>query len=237
MTAAPAPPPGWYPDPSGGSGQRYWDGQQWTDVNAPLTSPRVGSKSSPLKTLAIIGAAVFALVGGCAACAAIVGHNVSTNSKSSSSSPSSAGTRQSTPSESRQTSTAAPQPGIGQEVRDGKFAFNVHGVSTSKTVGATDDLKTAQGTYVVVSMTVTNTGNRSQGYYGNNQKLIDSSGREFSPDGLADIAMNGDLDGTDVNPGNHIDVRVAFDVPDGTKPAQLILHDSAYSGGVKVDLK
>jgi Protein of unknown function (DUF2510) len=27
-----APQPGWYPDPSGASGQRYWDGQQWTHV-------------------------------------------------------------------------------------------------------------------------------------------------------------------------------------------------------------
>ena len=25
-----SPPPGWYPDPSGAPGQRYWDGQQWT---------------------------------------------------------------------------------------------------------------------------------------------------------------------------------------------------------------
>jgi hypothetical protein len=23
------PAPGWYPDPSGGPGQKYWDGQQW----------------------------------------------------------------------------------------------------------------------------------------------------------------------------------------------------------------
>jgi Protein of unknown function (DUF2510) len=26
---APNPPAGWYPDPSGAPGQRYWDGQQW----------------------------------------------------------------------------------------------------------------------------------------------------------------------------------------------------------------
>jgi threonine/homoserine/homoserine lactone efflux protein len=31
---APAPQPGWYPDPSGGPGQRYFDGHQWT-ISAP----------------------------------------------------------------------------------------------------------------------------------------------------------------------------------------------------------
>ena len=31
---APAPQPGWYPDPSGGLGQRYFDGHQWT-ISAP----------------------------------------------------------------------------------------------------------------------------------------------------------------------------------------------------------
>jgi hypothetical protein len=31
----PAAPAGWYPDPSGASGQRYWDGVRWTDHVAP----------------------------------------------------------------------------------------------------------------------------------------------------------------------------------------------------------
>jgi uncharacterized protein YxjI len=30
MTQAP-PPPGWYPDPAGGAGTRWWDGQGWTE--------------------------------------------------------------------------------------------------------------------------------------------------------------------------------------------------------------
>lgn len=30
----PQPAPGWYPDPSGRPGQRYWDGQQWHDAPA-----------------------------------------------------------------------------------------------------------------------------------------------------------------------------------------------------------
>jgi hypothetical protein len=39
------PAPGWYPDPGGGPGQRYWDGQQWQappPVPAPYGDPRFG---------------------------------------------------------------------------------------------------------------------------------------------------------------------------------------------------
>jgi Protein of unknown function (DUF2510)/Domain of unknown function (DUF4190) len=39
MTDTPSPPPaGWYPDPSGAPGQRYWDGTAWTDQDAPPTA-------------------------------------------------------------------------------------------------------------------------------------------------------------------------------------------------------
>lgn len=27
-----APPPGWFPDPTGRNEQRYWDGRAWTDA-------------------------------------------------------------------------------------------------------------------------------------------------------------------------------------------------------------
>src|SRR5215212_4621871 len=38
----PAPPPGWYPDPSGAPQQRWWDGQQWTQQTQPRPDdPRV----------------------------------------------------------------------------------------------------------------------------------------------------------------------------------------------------
>jgi uncharacterized protein YxjI len=39
MTQSP-PPPGWYPDPSGGAGTRWWDGQAWTEhVQPPPAAP------------------------------------------------------------------------------------------------------------------------------------------------------------------------------------------------------
>ena len=31
MPGAPAPPAGWYPDPTGGLRLRWWDGTDWTD--------------------------------------------------------------------------------------------------------------------------------------------------------------------------------------------------------------
>jgi hypothetical protein len=39
------PAAGWYPDPSGRLGQRYWNGVQWTDHHAPNPSP--GQPHSP----------------------------------------------------------------------------------------------------------------------------------------------------------------------------------------------
>ncbi|MBW0019594.1 MAG: NINE protein [Mycobacterium sp.] len=35
------PAPGWYPDPSGNPGQKYWDGQQWHDAGAAATPAAV----------------------------------------------------------------------------------------------------------------------------------------------------------------------------------------------------
>jgi hypothetical protein len=33
---APLPAPGWYPDPSGVPGQRYFDGRAWTSHHVPV---------------------------------------------------------------------------------------------------------------------------------------------------------------------------------------------------------
>ncbi|WP_044109731.1 DUF2510 domain-containing protein [Mycobacterium canettii] len=39
-------PPGWYPDPSGAPGTRYWDGVGWTPHRAPPAQPMVIIKQS-----------------------------------------------------------------------------------------------------------------------------------------------------------------------------------------------
>jgi Domain of unknown function (DUF4352) len=135
-------------------------------------------------------------------------------------------------------------PGIGGKVRDGKFEFVVTKVSHRKTVGDTQFGlgEKAQGTFTVISLKVTNIGSESQTLDDSAQYVYDASGRKFSADSAADIDLSGAngqgstwLD--DINPGNTVHGKIAFDMPTGDKAAKIELHDSLFSGGVTVKLK
>jgi hypothetical protein len=135
-------------------------------------------------------------------------------------------------------------PGIGDKVRDGKFEFVVTKVSHRKSVGDTDFGlgETAQGTFTVISLRVTNIGSESQTLDDSSQYLFDSTGRKFSADGAADIDLGG-ANGqgstwlNDINPGNTVHGKIAFDMPAGDKAIKIELHDSVFSDGVTVRLK
>jgi uncharacterized protein len=44
--SGPSPPPGWYADPQGGGGQRFWDGSRWTEhATAPVMASGAGLTS------------------------------------------------------------------------------------------------------------------------------------------------------------------------------------------------
>lgn len=73
---------GWYPDPDGAPGQRYWDGARWTVVESPTTSVHpspsplsAGGRARRLNTWLAVGAAglvavwafAFFAIGGSAA--------------------------------------------------------------------------------------------------------------------------------------------------------------------------
>jgi hypothetical protein len=126
----------------------------------------------------------------------------------------------------------ATMPGIGQEARDGKFAFTVTNIATAPAAGT----EQARGEFVIVTMTVKNTGDEPRSYFAKNQKLIDTAGRQFAADTMADLSINKDSMVMDLNPGFELNVKVPFDVPVGTTPAVLEVHDSAFSGGAKIKL-
>jgi hypothetical protein len=121
------------------------------------------------------------------------------------------------------------QAGMGQEVIDGKFAFIVTQVATSPTFGQTR----AQGVYEVVSMAVRNVGTEAQFFVLSAQKLKDNAGRAYSA-GFMEPPFLEEVN--NINPGLQVSVRLAFDVPPGTKPTQIVLHESVSSHGATVNL-
>jgi hypothetical protein len=133
--------------------------------------------------------------------------------------------------------TVAPPPvEVGQKGIDRTFAFAVKDSYTDDVVDFDEpDQVNAQGIFVFVAMLVENIGTSSQTYSPDYQRLVDSEGREYSPDMRA-LATRKDSKGTriDINPGNTAPAVLVFDVPKGTQPNQyvLLLHDSLDSHGV-----
>ena len=147
-----------------------------------------------------------------------------------------------TPASPLATTKPAPKGNakVGEPVRDGKFEFVVTKVETSAQVGSQYVNKTAQGQFVLITMTVKNIGSVPQTMFDANQEALDPKGARYHSDSGAGIYANSDVAQTwitPINPGNAITGKVVFDVPVGVTLRTVVLHDSAYSGGVKVDLQ
>lgn len=139
------------------------------------------------------------------------------------------------------TSENQPEAGIGTSVRDGKFEFVVNSAPdcSKKTLGNQFVNTEAQGTFCLISVTVTNIGNEAQYMFADNQYAFNASNQKYSADSSAAIYMD-DSSKTlweEINPGNKVTGYLVYDVPAGTELVSLELHDSAFSGGVKVSLK
>ena len=135
MTSAPSPPPGWYPDPSGAPGQRYFDGQQWT-THAPPAPKK--SRTGLWIGLSLLAAVVLCFGG----CAALIGIGLSSEDPD-------------TPSNAQPTAQ-----GLFKEIRDGKFEFVVN--STTTLAGTPPPgVPTPMGEWRMVSITVTNIGDQT----------------------------------------------------------------------------
>jgi Domain of unknown function (DUF4352) len=133
----------------------------------------------------------------------------------------------------------AGNPGIGEAAADGDFNFVVNGVDCSTTEIGNQYLgTTAQGQFCIVDLTITNIGDEAQSFFGDNATLFNAAGQEFSADSEAAIYLEDSSSlYEEINPGNSLNSKVVFDVPAGTTPASIELHDSAFSGGVTVDLQ
>jgi Domain of unknown function (DUF4352) len=124
-------------------------------------------------------------------------------------------------------------------VRDGGFEFAVRNVSQVHQVGDPKDPGlsiTAKGVFVVVALVIRNVGDGPLTFFDRYQKLIDSSGDEYSASMAADIYGNLGIPSTTIAPGDALTVHLAFDVPVDTVPTNLTLRQSETSVGVTVAL-
>jgi hypothetical protein len=134
---------------------------------------------------------------------------------------------------------AASGPRIGSKARDGKFQFVITRISHAENAGDSFLGEKAQGEYTVLHITVTNIGTVAQTLDDSAQYVYDSRGRQFSADTSADIDGNsssGQVFLQQINPGDTVTGKVYFDMPKGVKAVRAALHDSMFSGGVKVSL-
>ena len=130
-------------------------------------------------------------------------------------------------------------PGIGEPAADGDFSFVVSGVDCSLTEIGNEYFGTkAQGQFCVVSVAVTNIGDTPGTFFGDNTTLLNAQGQQFAADIEAAIYLEESASLLEeINPGNTLNSKVVFDVPAGTTPTAIELHDSAFSGGVTVSLQ
>ena len=241
-------PAGWYPDPDGSGGRRYFDGQSWTEhraasVEAPpleAAAAAPGTAGPNGKVIAaVIAAVVVLLVVGVTAVVLTLRTDVGDTTVTRGASDASAATTV-VPSHSA-TGVEAPTlenqaDSVGQPVRDGNFEFVVTGIDRGPVVADPEfpELqKTAAGEYIFVKMKVTNVGTEPQTFFSAFNTLSDGS-TEFASDDEAWIYLGNTL--ADLNPGDSIDTAVVFDVPVGTDPESIELHDGPFSEGVTVGL-
>lgn len=132
---------------------------------------------------------------------------------------------------------------IGEPARDGKFEFTVNSISCGETtVGTNEYLQDkATGHFCRLNLAIKNIGDEAQSLFADNQKLIDDQGRQYSYDSTATIYASPNDSGStwfdQINPGNSVVGDILFDVPADASIVTAELHDSAFSGGVKVQLQ
>jgi hypothetical protein len=169
--------------------------------------------------------------------AAVYGFVIRDNTPTQLSSPAtSASSTTSSESSTTETTSESPTtaPGLGDEATDGDFVFSVASTDSGDTVTSPIDesvVKTANGEYFVVYVTVGNNGAAPLTWLSVLQMLSDGT-QTFAPDVEASAALTGDV--ITVNPGEQIEVALAFDVPIGTIPTTIQLHGDPGSPGVEL---
>jgi hypothetical protein len=122
------------------------------------------------------------------------------------------------------------------ENRSGDLAFVVHRVDTTDIIADPEfpaDNVTADGRFIVVKLTVTNTSGDPQVFHSAFSTLSDGAA-QYRVEAAASHFV-GDADKA-VNPGTSIDAALVFDVPRSVDPRTVVLRERPSSEGVSIAL-
>lgn len=105
--------------------------------------------------------------------------------------------------------------------------MTVTGVQTGVlSVGADPLRKDAEGQYIIVNVTVKNLGNTPTAFEGSGQVLIGDDGRRYANDGQAEVYLgNEETFFRKIPPGDTIDGRLVYDIPEDVRPEELEMKD------------
>jgi hypothetical protein len=241
-------PAGWFPDPEDSGGQRFWNGDEWTEHRAPATAPRVEAAPAPPQKpdrrllIGLAAAAGVVLVVG-AVIAVVLTRKADVDSvavtpqSTQTSVPPAPVSSETSATEMVEEGPTEPQAaGQGEEVRDGDFAFVVNGVRTTDVIGDSEfpELnRTADGEYVFVALTVTNVAAEGQTFFPSFNTLSDGTTVYETDDSTWQYLGN---TVTEIAPGASLETEVVFDVPKGTDLESIWLRGDPLSDGVAVAL-
>jgi hypothetical protein len=124
---------------------------------------------------------------------------------------------------------------------DCHLAYSVVDMRQSKTLGNQPNQVTASGTYAVVTIRTrfdetTISSSRGEGLLYPNSRvltLVDEHGNKYSPSAEGQRALEAAQSGskaltTPLRPGESYNTEIAFDLPEGTKPATLLINEGEW---------
>jgi Domain of unknown function (DUF4352) len=211
---------------------RLWDGQRWTTVTRPMPQPPPPPQPKKKTPSAVKVAVIIAALGDSDTTAeappAAVPAPTQTASKAA-------------PSETPKPEASLPAAAkVGEKVRDADYQFVVTRVTCGvKRVGDRYFGEKAQGQFCMVGLKVKNMGKEPIHFSDENQALLDTKGREYSPDDEAWLYVDDSDPYAEINPGNTLKTTVPFDVPKRAKPDFRLLKAGTwgFSEGVRVALQ
>lgn len=155
----------------------------------------------------------------------------STNSQSSSS----ATGQSAAPGTSQGDSISA---GIGSPITSGPFELTVTKVEPGlKELGKDPITTKAQGQFVIVSLSAKNIDKKAEYLSSAYVKLLSADGTEYSVTDSASIYLGQEATlFSQINPGNTLEGKMAFDIPAEAKPTTLQFSGGFFEKAVKISL-